>query len=159
MERADYSCAFSSGLAALTALTYLLKSGDHLVAVDDVYGGTNRFLSNCSNRMGIEPAFVDMLDLEKTRAAMKHNTAMVWIETPTNPTLKLIDIRAVSKIAKDNNPNVIIVVDNTFASSYFQSPLELGADIVMHSLTKYMNGHSDVIMVNFPINMCMRAVF
>jgi cystathionine gamma-lyase len=98
--------------------------------------------------MGIEPAFVDMLDLDKTRAAMRPNTAMVWIETPTNPTLKLIDIRAVAKIAKENNPNAIIVVDNTFASSYFQSPLELGADIVMHSLTKYMNGHSDVIMAS-----------
>lgn len=152
LENAKYACTFSSGLASLTTLSYLLKSGDHLLSVDDVYGGTNRFLQNCAQRMGVEPSFVDMLDLNKVQAALRPNTAMVWIETPTNPTLKLIDIVGVCAIAKKHNPNIIIVVDNTFASSYFQNPLALGADITMHSLTKYMNGHSDVIMGAIMLN-------
>jgi len=96
--------------------------------------------------MGIHSSFVDMRDFKLTEEAIKPNTAMVWIETPTNPTLKLVDLKGIAELAKKKNPNMIIVVDNTFASSYFQSPLELGADIVVHSLTKYMNGHSDVVM-------------
>lgn len=152
LEKAKYACTFSSGLATLTTLSYLLKSGDQILSVDDVYGGSNRFFQNCSSRMGIEIGFVDMLDLDKVKAAFTPNTAMVWIETPTNPTLKLIDIVSVCKLAKQHNPNIIVVVDNTFASSYFQNPLELGVDIVMHSLTKYMNGHSDVIMGAIMLN-------
>lgn len=152
LERAKYSLTFSSGLATLTTLSYLLKSGDQILSVDDVYGGSNRFFQNCSSRMGIEIGFVDMLDLNKVKAALKPNTAMVWVETPTNPTLKLIDIVGVCKLAKEHNPNIVVVVDNTFASSYFQNPLSLGADIVMHSLTKYMNGHSDVIMGAIMLN-------
>lgn len=146
LENAKYALAFSSGLGALTAISYLMRTGEHVLCVDDVYGGTNRFLRHCASRMGIETTFVDMLDFDATVKAIKPNTTIVWIETPTNPTLKLIDIQSISEIVKKKNPNVIVVVDNTFASSYFQKPLELGADIVTHSLTKYMNGHSDVVM-------------
>ncbi|RNA12631.1 cystathionine gamma-lyase-like [Brachionus plicatilis] len=152
LEKAKYALAFASGSAALTTMSYLLKSGDHILTVDDVYGGTNRFFRNCANRMGIETSFVDMLDLELTEKSFKSNTMMVWIETPTNPTLKLVDIKAVCDLAKKKNPEVICVVDNTFASAYFQNPLELGADIVSHSLTKYMNGHSDVVMGAIMLN-------
>lgn len=152
LEKAKYALTFASGLGALTTLSYLLKTGDHIVTVDDVYGGTNRFFRNCANRMGIETSFVDMTDLIQTQKAFKSNTAMCWIETPTNPTLKLVDIRAVCDLAKRLNPSVIIVVDNTFSSAYFQNPLELGADIVLHSLTKYMNGHSDVVMGAIMLN-------
>lgn len=142
LENANYALTFSSGLGALTTLSYLLKSGDHIVTVDDVYGGTNRFFRNCASRMGIETSFVNMLDLKETEASFKPNTAvdliilfifsalsiitynkifkMVWLETPTNPTLKLIDIKAVCDLAKAKNPNIITVVDNTFASAFFQ---------------------------------------
>jgi len=146
LENAKHALTFASGSAALATVAFLLKSGDHIVTVDDVYGGTNRFFRTCANRMGIETSFVNMLDLDLTEKSFKSNTGMLWVETPTNPTLKLIDIRAVCKIARAKNPNIIIIVDNTFASSYFQSPLDLGADMVMHSLTKYMNGHSDSVM-------------
>lgn len=152
LEKAKYALTFSSGLGALTTLSYLLKTGDHIVTVDDVYGGTNRFFRNCANRMGIETSFVDMTNTEELEKAFRDNTAFCWIETPTNPTLKLIDIKAVCEIAKRKNPKIITVVDNTFASAYFQNPLELGADIVMHSLTKYMNGHSDVVMGAIMLN-------
>lgn len=152
LEKAKYALTFSSGLASLTTLSYLMKSGDHVLVCDDVYGGSNRFFLNCSARMGVEPTFVNMLDLKKTEESFRPNTTMVWVETPTNPTLKLIDIEAIVLMARKNNPKTIIVVDNTFASSYFQNPLELGADIVMHSLTKYMNGHSDAIMGAIMLN-------
>merc|ERR1711936_1329340 len=115
-----------------TAITHILQAGDHIVSMDDVYGGTNRYFRKCASRMGIECSFVDATNPENVAAAIRPNTKMVWVETPTNPTLKVVDIRAVADI--------------TFLSSYFQRPLELGADIVMHSLTKYMNGHTDVIM-------------
>lgn len=146
LEKAKYALTFSSGLGATTTLSFLLKSGDHILCVDDVYGGTNRFFRQCASRMGIEATFVDMRDLAVTEASFKSNTAMVWFETPTNPTLKLIDIKAVCELTRRKAPNAIIVVDNTFASSFFQKPLTLGADIVMMSLTKYMNGHTDVVM-------------
>jgi cystathionine gamma-lyase len=146
LEKAKYALAFSSGLGATTALSYLMETGNHVLLVDDVYGGTNRFFRHCAARMGIHSSFVDMCDLKLTEEAIKRNTAMLWIETPTNPMLKLIDIKAVAELAKKINPHIIVVVDNTFSSSYFQTPLELGADVVVHSLTKYMNGHSDVVM-------------
>lgn len=152
LEKAKYAMTFSSGLATLTTLSYLMKSGEHALVVDDVYGGSNRFFQNCANRMGIETTFVDMLDHGKVAAALRPNTTMVWIETPTNPTLKLIDIVAICAIVRKSNPDAVIVVDNTFASAYFQNPLELGADVVMHSLTKYMNGHSDVVMGAIMLN-------
>lgn len=146
LEKAKYALAFSSGLGATTTLSYMLKSGDHVLSVDDVYGGTNRFFRQCAGRMGINIDFVDMRDMELTEKGLKPNTAMVWIETPTNPTLKLVDIGAVVAVVRKTHPTAIIVVDNTFASSFFQNPLLLGADIVIQSLTKYMNGHSDVVM-------------
>lgn len=152
LEKAKHAMTFSSGLGALTTISYLLKSGDHVVLVDDVYGGTNRFFRHCASRMGIESTFVDMVDLDAIEHAFKDNTAMVWLETPTNPTLKLIDIKGVCDYAKKKNPKIITVVDNTFASAYFQNPLELGADIVTHSLTKYMNGHTDVVMGAIMLN-------
>jgi len=146
LEKAKHALTFSSGLGATTALSFLLEAGNHVLLVDDVYGGTNRFFRQCASRMGIESSFVDMLNLKLTEEAIKPNTTMIWIESPTNPTLKLIDIKAVTELAKRKNPNMIVVIDNTFSSSYFQTPLEFGTDIVVHSLTKYMNGHSDVVM-------------
>jgi cystathionine gamma-lyase len=152
LEKAKYALTFSSGLGATTTLSYLLKSGDSVLSVDDVYGGTNRFFRQCASRMGIHIDFVDMRDLDLTEKALKDSTAMVWIETPTNPTLKLVDIKAVCEIVRKRLPKCFIVVDNTFASSFFQNPLQLGADIVMQSLTKYMNGHSDVVMGAIMLN-------
>merc|ERR1712045_405732 len=145
VDGAQSAFTFSSGLAATSTITQLLKAGDHLIAMDDLYGGTNRYFRRVASNMGIETSFVDATDPQKVAAAIKPNTRMVWIETPTNPTLKVVDIKAVSDIAHQHK-DIFLVVDSTFLSSYFQRPLELGADIVMHSLTKYMNGHTDVIM-------------
>ena len=145
LDGAKHALCFSSGLGTTTAITHILKAGDHIVSMDDVYGGTNRYFRKCASRMGIETSFVDATNPANVAAAIKPNTRMVWVETPTNPTLKVVDIRAVADITKQY-PDIFLVVDSTFLSSYFQRPLELGADIVMHSLTKYMNGHTDVIM-------------
>ncbi|XP_055614945.1 cystathionine gamma-lyase [Toxorhynchites rutilus septentrionalis] len=145
LDNGKYGLTFSSGLGVTTCLITMLKSGDHIVAGDDLYGGTNRLLRNVAQRMNIAIDFVDATDLTKIEAAVKPNTRLFWIETPTNPLLKVIDIEAVCKLAH-KFPEVVVVVDNTFLSSYLQRPLDLGADIVMYSLTKYMNGHSDVIM-------------
>jgi len=145
LECADYALCFSSGLAATMSLTHLLSNGDHIVCFDDLYGGTNRYFRTCASKMGIDVSFVDMRDIENVRKAILKNTKMIWIETPTNPTMKLVDIQAISNLLK-SYPGIISVVDNTFMSAYFQKPLKLGADVVMHSLTKYMNGHSDVVM-------------
>jgi len=145
LENADYALAFASGLAATVSLTHLLQHGDHIVCFDDLYGGTNRYFRTCASRMGIEVSFVDMRSIDNVRKAMQKNTKMIWIETPTNPTMKLVDIQGVSDLLKQH-PGIISVVDNTFMSSYFQKPLNLGAHVSMHSLTKYMNGHSDVCM-------------
>jgi len=113
--------------------------------MNDLYGGTNRYFSKCANRMGIETSFVDATNAENVKKAIRENTKMVWIETPTNPTLQIVDIAAVCTIAHEKG-GIFVVVDNTFASPYFQRPLDLGADISMSSATKYINGHSDVIM-------------
>merc|ERR1719361_2523013 len=145
LDGAKYAITFASGLAATNTITQLLKSGDHLVAMDDLYGGTNRYFRKVASKMGIETSFVDATNAQKVAEAIKPNTRMVWIETPTNPTLKVVDIKAVADIAHGHD-NVIVVVDNTFESAYFQRPLELGADITYYSITKYMNGHTDVIM-------------
>ncbi|XP_051163000.1 cystathionine gamma-lyase [Leptopilina boulardi] len=144
VENGKHGLVFSSGLGALTALTAMLEPGDHLICGDDVYGGTNRFLQKCI--MGIKVTFVDASITQNVLNALRPNTKMVWLETPTNPLMKLADIEAVSKGIKSIRSDVILVVDNTFLTCYFQRPLDLGADIVMYSLTKYMNGHSDVIM-------------
>tara|TARA_R110000782_G_scaffold19101_17_gene52157 strand:+ start:11131 stop:12288 length:1158 start_codon:yes stop_codon:yes gene_type:complete len=143
LEGGKHGLAFSSGVAATGVVIHLLSAGDHVVLCDDVYGGTNRIFHRVFAQMGIEITLVDMTDLEATKAAFKPNTKLVWIETPTNPMLKVVDIAAVTKIAKDHG--AITAVDNTFSSPYLQNPLSLGADIVCHSSTKYIGGHSDAI--------------
>merc|ERR1712179_244232 len=130
LDGAKHAMTFSSGLAATTALTYILSAGDHIVSMDDVYGGTNRYFRKVASRMNIETSFVDATDPSKIEAAIRPNTKMVWIETPTNPTLKVVDIRAVAEITKKHK-DIFLVVDNTFESAYFQRPLELGADVIM----------------------------
>lgn len=122
-------------------LTHLLDAGDNIVCFDDLYGGTNRYFRTCASRFGLDITYVDARDPERLRQALKPNTKMVWMETPTNPTMKLLDIKAIADIIKTDAPQAFLVIDNTFMSSYFQKPLQLGADVVMHSLTKYMNGN------------------
>ncbi|CAF3376849.1 unnamed protein product [Rotaria socialis] len=147
LEKAKYALTFSSGLGATTTFMFLLKSGDHIVSIDDVYGGTGRLFRRCMAPMGIESSFVDMsTDPSSIVKHLKPTTRLVWIESPTNPLLKLADIKLISTLVHEFDPTIMVVVDNTFASSFFQRPLELGADFVLHSLTKYMNGHSDVVM-------------
>lgn len=147
LEGGKHGMVFASGLATTNTITFLLKAGDHLVSMNDLYGGTNRLFRQCTTRMGIEESLIDCTDLSKVETAIKPNTKMVWIETPTNPTMQLIDIAAIAKLVKEKaSPDCFVVVDNTFMSSYFQRPLDHGADMVMHSLTKYMNGHTDVVM-------------
>uniref|UniRef100_A0A182JKI4 cystathionine gamma-lyase n=1 Tax=Anopheles atroparvus TaxID=41427 RepID=A0A182JKI4_ANOAO len=145
LDNGRFGLTFASGLGATTTVITMLKSGDHVVAGDDLYGGTNRLLRNVAQKMGIEIEFVDLTNLAAIEQAIKPNTKLFWMETPTNPLLKVIDIRAVAEVAH-KQPGIVVVVDNTFLSSYLQRPLDLGADVVMYSLTKYMNGHSDVIM-------------
>ncbi|XP_046423075.1 cystathionine gamma-lyase [Neodiprion fabricii] len=146
IEDAKHAVVFSSGLGATTAITSLLQVGDHIVCGDDVYGGTNRFFQKCASRQGIKVTFVDATNVKSVEQALLPSTKMVWLETPTNPLLKLADIESVSKMLKDKRPEILLTVDNTFLTCYFQRPLEYGADIVVYSLTKYMNGHSDIIM-------------
>jgi len=144
LENAKYALAFSSGMAAETVLLLtLLKPGDHIVAFDDLYGGTKRLFKVLKESSGIDFTYVDAREPSNVKKAIKDNTKIIWLETPTNPLMKLCDIKEISKIAKENK--ILTVVDNTFASPYFQKPLELGADIVIHSTTKYINGHSDSI--------------
>jgi cystathionine gamma-lyase len=143
LEGGKYGFAFASGCAASTTIMHLLKSGDHVIASDDLYGGTFRLFDKVISNNGIEFTYVDMSNFENIEKAIKPNTKMVWIETPTNPMLKLVDIKKVCELA--NKKSIISVVDNTFMSPYFQRPLELGATIVVHSTTKYINGHSDVV--------------
>ncbi len=143
LEGARHGLAFSSGVAATGVVIHLLSAGDHVVLCDDVYGGTNRIFHRVFQQMGIEITLVDMTDLDATKAAFKPNTKLAWIETPTNPMLKVVDIAAVAAIAKERG--AITAVDNTFSSPYLQNPLALGADIVCHSTTKYIGGHSDAI--------------
>ncbi|MDZ4677388.1 MAG: cystathionine gamma-synthase [Oligoflexia bacterium] len=147
LEGGKHGLAFASGCAATTTVIQMLKAGDHVVCSDDVYGGTNRLFSKVINNNGIEFSFVDLTDLEKFKKSIKPNTKMIWIETPTNPMLKLVDIKAVVKISREKSKKekILVCVDNTFMSPYFQKPLALGADIVCHSTTKYLNGHSDVV--------------
>lgn len=144
LENGTHGFVFASGMAALTTLTMgLLSSGDHVILGDDVYGGTFRLFDKVFNRFGIEVSYVDMTDPENIKAVIKDNTKMLLLETPTNPLLKLADIAAITAITSEHK--IISVVDNTFASPILQCPLDLGADIVLHSTTKYINGHSDVV--------------
>jgi cystathionine gamma-lyase len=143
LEGAKYAAAFASGMATTDTILHLLKSGDHVVCCDDVYGGTFRIFDKVFKQFGVEFTYVDLTDPSKLDSSFKTNTKLLWLETPTNPMLKVLDIRALSERA--HKKGVHVVVDNTFASPFFQRPLALGADIVVHSITKYMNGHSDVI--------------
>jgi cystathionine gamma-lyase len=143
LEGGSHGLAFASGMAAEAAIMQLLKPGDHTVAVDDLYGGTYRLFRRVLEPMGLSFSFVDGSDLKAVEKVLTERTRMVWIESPTNPLLKLVDIEAASKLAHAHQ--ALVVVDNTFMSPYFQRPLSLGADIVVHSATKYLGGHSDVI--------------
>ncbi|MGH8015772.1 MAG: trans-sulfuration enzyme family protein, partial [Candidatus Zixiibacteriota bacterium] len=134
---------FSSGLGALNAILNLLHSGDHIIAVDDLYGGSIRQFEKIWSKFGLEFTYIDGTNPENFSKALKSNTKLFWVETPTNPLLKLVDIEAVSKIAKSKN--ILLAVDNTFATPFIQRPLELGADIVHHSASKYLSGHCDII--------------
>ena len=136
--------AFASGLAAMSTVLELLDAGAHIIASDDLYGGSFRLFERVRKRsMGLQVSFIDMSDAQAVRTALRPDTKMVWVETPSNPLLKLIDLEAVAKIARE--ANLIAVADNTFASPWGQNPLALGFDIVVHSTTKYLNGHSDVV--------------
>ena len=144
LENAKFALATGSGCAATDVLLHSLDAGDHAICCDDVYGGTSRLFRMLWSRHGVETSFVD-LTKESVRAHAKPKTKMIWIETPTNPLLKVIDIEKVVSEAAKMSPRPLVVVDNTFASPYFQSPLKFGADVVLHSTTKYLNGHSDVV--------------
>lgn len=143
LEGADECACFSSGVAAMDALMKMLRPGDHVVTTNDLYGGSYRLFTKVFEPFGIEFSFVDMTDSSKVKEAIQDNTRLMWIETPTNPLLRVVDIEALVAMAKPNN--ILTVVDNTFASPYLQRPLEFGADAVLHSATKYLGGHSDVI--------------
>ncbi len=143
LEDGKHALAFSSGLAAIDAVLHTLKPGDHVICSDDVYGGTFRIFDKVYRKLGFDFTFMDLSDIGKVENAIRPNTQLLWIETPTNPMLKIFDIAALTKVSK--NHGVLTALDNTFMSPYFQKPLCLGVDIVVHSVTKYMNGHSDVV--------------
>jgi cystathionine beta-lyase/cystathionine gamma-synthase len=152
LENGQYGLAFASGLAAEQAVLSQLSSGDHIVSCDDLYGGSYRLFERILGRYNIDTSYVNTASTSDYERALRPNTKIIWLETPTNPLLRLADIQAIAQIAKRNN--VLLVVDNTFASPYFQNPLDLGADVVVHSTTKYINGHSDnvggVVVTNRP---------
>ena len=143
LEGGKFGFAFASGCAATTTILHILKQGDHVIAGDDMYGGTFRLFDKVLKNNGTEFSYIDLTKPENFKNAVKPNTKLVWLETPTNPTLKLVDIKAIAAMAAQKG--IITVVDNTFMSPYFQRPLALGADIVVHSATKYIGGHSDVV--------------
>ncbi|MCS3554025.1 MULTISPECIES: cystathionine gamma-synthase [unclassified Sphingobacterium] len=144
LENGQHGLAFSSGMAATDCVLRLLKPGDEVVTGDDLYGGSYRIFTKVYEAYGITFKFVNTSDADAVREAITDKTKLIWVETPTNPTLKIADVAAIGQVAKEKK--VLYVVDNTFASPYLQNPLDLGADIVMHSATKYINGHSDVVM-------------
>ncbi len=143
IENGAFGLAFASGLAAIDAVIKLLESGDEIVAVDDIYGGAFRLFEKVYKKFGINVTYVDTTNIEEIFNAITPKTKLIWLETPTNPTLKISDISAIAKLAKQQN--ILLCVDNTFATPALQQPLNLGADIVVHSATKYLGGHSDVI--------------
>ena len=144
LENGKHGLCFASGMAAVDAIIKLLVPGDEVISTNDLYGGSYRIFTKIFQNYGIKFHFTDMSDLSKVEALVNENTKMIWVETPTNPLLNIIDIKGCAEIAKKHN--LLLVADNTFATPYLQTPLDLGADIVMHSLTKYMGGHSDVVM-------------
>jgi cystathionine gamma-lyase len=143
LEGAKHGVAFGSGCAATTSVLMMLKSGDHVLAGDDLYGGTFRIFDKVMKQFGVEASFLDMSDPAQVRAAIRPNTRLIWMETPSNPLLKIFDIAAIAEIAK--KAGIMLAVDNTFATPMLQRPLDLGATMAVHSTTKYLNGHSDVI--------------
>ncbi|KAM4872351.1 cystathionine gamma-lyase [Thomomys bottae] len=151
LDGAKYSLAFASGLAATVTIAHLLKAGDQVICMDDVYGGTGRYFRYVAGDLGLKVSFVDCTNLKLLEAAITPETKLVWIETPTNPSLKVVDIEACAHIVHKHE-DIILAVDNTFMSAYFQRPLALGADISIQSATKYMNGHSDIVMGLVSVN-------
>jgi cystathionine beta-lyase len=143
IENGKYGLAFSSGVAATDAVIKLLQPGNEVIAASDMYGGTYRLFSKIFEKFGIKFHYVNMQDANNIKSYINKNTKLIWTETPTNPLMNIVDIAAISAIAKEHN--ILLCVDNTFATPYLQNPLDLGADIVMHSATKYLGGHSDVI--------------
>ena len=143
LEGGKSGFAFGSGMAAISSVMMLFSKGDHIVLTDDVYGGTYRIMTKVLNRFGISATFVDSSDVSKVAEAIEENTKAIFLESPTNPLLKVTDIEAVTKLAKEKN--LLTIVDNTFMTPYFQQPIVQGADIVLHSATKYIGGHSDVV--------------
>ncbi|WP_449354124.1 bifunctional cystathionine gamma-lyase/homocysteine desulfhydrase [Virgibacillus natechei] len=143
LENGKSGFAFGSGMAAITSVMMLFDSGDHIVMTDDVYGGSYRLMTSVINRFKLNHDYVDTSYPEKVEAAIQENTKAIFIETPTNPLLKITDLKKMAEIAKKHN--LLLIVDNTFATPYWQQPLDLGADIVLHSATKYIGGHSDVV--------------
>ncbi|MEP7285840.1 MAG: cystathionine gamma-synthase [Chloroflexota bacterium] len=146
LEAASYGLAFASGMAAIDTILKLFNPGDHIIATNDVYGGTFRLADKVWTRYGLKFSWVDVTDLAAVKQAIQPETRLIWLETPTNPRMALADITAISELAKSQpNPRPLVAVDNTFASPALQQPLVLGADLVMHSTTKYLGGHSDVV--------------
>ncbi|OLZ40529.1 cystathionine gamma-synthase [Natrinema saccharevitans] len=143
LENAEHGRAFASGMAAINTVLNLLEAGDHVVTGNDVYGGTHRIFTQVYEDYDLEFSFVDMTDLDEIEAAFREETALLWLETPTNPLMSVVDIAGAAEIAHDHG--ALCAIDNTFATPYLQRPLDLGADIVSHSLTKYLGGHSDVV--------------
>lgn len=146
LENGTHGFAFSSGLAAIDCVLRTLNPGDEVIAGDDLYGGTYRMFTRLFMKYGLEFSYVDMNLASNVKDVITEKTKLVWIETPTNPLMKIADIAAISSVVKDINSDILIAVDNTFATPYLQQPLDLGADIAMHSATKYLGGHSDLVM-------------
>jgi len=146
LENGTHAFAFASGMAAIDAVLRLLKPGDEVIAGDDLYGGTYRMFTQLFRKYGLEFSFVNMDESANVIHAITPKTKLVWIETPTNPLMKIVDIHKIATNVKEENSEILIAVDNTFATPYLQKPLDLGADIVMHSATKYLGGHSDLVM-------------
>lgn len=144
IENGRHGACFSSGMAAIDCVLKMLNPGDEVISTNDLYGGTYRIFKNIFEKYGIKFHFIDMENAAKIEAFCNENTKLIWVETPTNPMMNIIDIEATSKIAK--RYHIMLAVDNTFATPYLQNPLDLGADIVMHSVTKFLGGHSDVVM-------------
>ena len=150
IENGEFGLAFASGLAAIDAVMKLFKPGDEIISTNDLYGGSYRLFKKIFEGFGLKFHFIGMQDTSSIEDHINENTKLIWVETPTNPMMNIIDIAGVSKIAKENN--VLLGVDNTFATPFLQTPLDLGADIVMHSATKYLGGHSDVVMGALVVN-------
>ncbi len=152
IENGTHGFAFASGLAAIDCVLRLLKPGDEVIAGDDLYGGTYRMFTRLFEKYNLHFKYVNMDEVENVSNAISSNTKLVWIETPTNPLMKIADIEEITKAAKLIKPEVLVAVDNTFATPYIQQPLDLGVDIVMHSATKYIGGHSDLVMGALMVN-------